>query len=94
MDIVSLKDDWTNEKLGYSVFSNAGNQVHLGSYNALACHIYMTPTLREKFILYSTGTNLVWNVAHLWEWLALYAKLDLLCLMLANVELLSTSQRS
>ena len=85
MDIASLKDDWTNEKPGYSVFSDAGNQVHLGSRDALARHIYATPTLREKFILCSTGTNLVWNVAHLREWLALYAKLDLLCLMLANV---------
>ncbi|TBU29098.1 hypothetical protein BD311DRAFT_661646 [Dichomitus squalens] len=59
IDLESLKNDWTNETAGYSLFSDLRNQACFGPSDALARHIYGTSALRNRFIASSGQAKLL-----------------------------------
>ncbi|TBU65180.1 hypothetical protein BD310DRAFT_1002690 [Dichomitus squalens] len=59
IDLESLKNDWTNETAGYSLFSDPRNQACFGPSDALARHIYGTSALRNRFIASSGQAKLL-----------------------------------
>ncbi|KAI0323904.1 hypothetical protein GY45DRAFT_1349651 [Cubamyces sp. BRFM 1775] len=85
IDITRLKDDMGNKSPGYSLFSDRVNQDILGPVDQLADYILKTPALRQHFVLFVRDGKVVWNAMAMSAWLNTFARLNLLCLVQAEM---------
>ncbi|KAL7278856.1 hypothetical protein ACG7TL_006687 [Trametes sanguinea] len=85
IDLAALKDDMGNRQAGYSLFTDRVNADALGPVDQLADHILATPDLHKRFVLYVQDGQVVWNGVALSEWLSAFTRLNLLCLIQAEM---------
>ncbi|KAI0775642.1 hypothetical protein BD413DRAFT_436072, partial [Trametes elegans] len=85
IDIAALKDDMGNSQPGYSLFTDRVNAQVLGARDRLVDHILCTPPLRSRFVVGLCDGKIMWNAIALSAWLNAYSRLDLLCLIQAEM---------
>lgn len=85
IDITALKDDMGNKQAGYSLFMDRVNTDTLGPVDQLVDHILHTPALYKRFVMYVRDGKPVWNAVAMSEWLNAFTRLNLLCLVQAEM---------
>ncbi|KAI0633912.1 hypothetical protein C8Q77DRAFT_1217292 [Trametes polyzona] len=85
IDIPSLCDDMGNKQPGYSLFTDRVNTEALGPVDQLADHVLRTPALNRCFVMAVREGKVVWNAMAMSAWLNTFARLNLLCLIQAEM---------
>ncbi|KAI0628493.1 hypothetical protein C8Q77DRAFT_1220921 [Trametes polyzona] len=85
IDISSLCDDMGNKQAGYSLFTDRVNAEVLGPVDQLADHVLRTPALNGRFVMAIRDGKVVWNAMAMSAWLNAFARLNLLCLIQAEM---------
>ncbi|KAL7284912.1 hypothetical protein ACG7TL_002226 [Trametes sanguinea] len=85
LNIADLHDDMGNRQAGYLLFSDRVNQDVLGPVDQLADHILSTPDLYKRFVVSVREGHVIWNALALSAWLTAFARLNLLCLVQAEM---------
>ncbi|KAI0628002.1 hypothetical protein C8Q77DRAFT_1068933, partial [Trametes polyzona] len=85
INIPSLCDDMGNKQPGYSLFTDRVNTEALGPVDQLADHVLRTPALNRRFVMAVREGKVVWNAMAMSAWLNAFARLNLLCLIQAEM---------
>ncbi|KAF9473073.1 hypothetical protein BDN70DRAFT_771411, partial [Pholiota conissans] len=76
-----LYDDIANTDAGYSFLADTRNHCFSNRMQLLRA-VLDTPALYKRFVLYNTGSTILWNILEFRKWLSSYAAFQLLQLML------------